>query len=294
MTGSTLARRSLGRRLRKLREAVKLSQSAASKAVELSPQSIGRLEDGQATRVSSLHINVLCNLYGASDEDRQVLLGLAQEARESSKSGGKWWRAYADEIPADFDHYVALEEAAKTLTTFQITLLPGLLQTADYRRNGIRTVHPQMSTAEVERRVELSARRQERLQDNAFELNAYLSSAVLQHRVGGPAVMARQLQHLLNIQSLPNKAIRIIPQSVGSYIGLHTGTFVLLEFPDVPSTRIQEPPVVYAEGYTGCLYLERDTEIEQFRRALADIRRVALDVGESTGLIARLARECEQ
>lgn len=293
MTGSTLARRSLGRRLRKLREAAKLSQAAASKAVELSPQSISRLEDGQATRVSSLHINVLCNLYSASDEDRRVLLGLAQEARESTKSGGKWWRAYADEIPADFDHYVALEEAARTLSTFQITLLPGLLQTADYRRVGIWTVHPQMSAAEVERRVEVSAWRQERLQDSTFELNAYLSEAVLQHRVGGPAVMARQLRHLLDIQSLPNKAIRIIPQSVGSYIGLHTGTFVLLEFPNVPTTRIQEPPVAYVEGYTGCLYLERDTEIAQYRQALTDIQRVALDASESTSLMAQLARECE-
>src|SRR5947208_3267143 len=100
MAGSTLARRSLGRRLRKLRDAAKMSQSAAGKIVELSPQSIGRLEDGQATRVSSLHINVLCDAYGVDDDERRVLLGLAQEAREAQKSGGKWWRAYADEIPS--------------------------------------------------------------------------------------------------------------------------------------------------------------------------------------------------
>ncbi|WP_067677249.1 helix-turn-helix domain-containing protein [Nocardia miyunensis] len=291
MTGSTLARRSLGRRLRKLRDAAKLSQSAAARAVELSPQSIGRLEDGQVTRVSGLHINALCNLYGVSDDERRLLLELGQEAREASKSGGKWWRAYADLSPDGFEHYYGLEEAARRFTSFQITMVPGLLQTADYRRAGEWTMHPQDSTPDVERRVEMAIRRQERLQDREFEVDLYLSQAVLNHQIGGPSVMERQCYHLMTVGELPNVSVRVIPHSVGSHMGLHVGAFVLLEFDRLPASGSIEPPVVYVEGFTGDLYLERDTEIDPYRHALEHIRRVALSEDESRALMGRIARE---
>lgn len=293
MTGSTLARRSLGRQLRRLREAATMSQTAAGKIVELSPQSIGRIEEGRSTRVSSLQVNALCDAFGASDADRKMLLGLAQEMRSASKNGGNWWRAYADEIPTGFDHYVSLEEVAQRVTTFQMTLLPGLLQTADYRRAGEWTMHPQAATADVERRVELSTRRQERLRDKDFQMNVILSEAVLHHQVGGAAVMARQLKHLAEIGEQPNVSLRVVAHMAGSHMGLHVGSFVLFEFPVVPASRLMEPPVVYVEGYTGDLYLERDSEVIPYRNALAELERVALDRGNSTSLIAQIAREYE-
>jgi DNA-binding XRE family transcriptional regulator len=293
MTGSTLARRSLGTMLRQLREATGMNQTAAGKVIELSPQSIGRIEDGQSTRVSMLQVNALCDAYEATDIDRKMLLGLVQEMREANKSGGKWWRAYADEIPTGFDHYVSLEEVAKRVATFQITLLPGLLQTAEYRRAGEWTMRPQTATEDVERRVELSTRRQERLQDENFTLDVVLSEAVFHHQVGGPAVMARQLKHLTEVGQLPNVSIRVIEHSIGSHAGLHVGSFVLFEFPILPATRLIAPPVVYVEGFTGDLYLERDSEIEPYRNALAELERVALDRGKSRSLMVHIAREYE-
>ncbi|QIS20485.1 helix-turn-helix domain-containing protein [Nocardia terpenica] len=293
MTGSTLARRSLGRELRRLREAKGMSQTAAGRVVELSPQSIGRIEDGQSTRVSSLQINALCDAYGATGAERRTLLALAREMREASKSGGRWWRAYADQIPGDFDHFVSLEEVARRITTSQMSLLPGLLQIPEYRREGEWTMHPQATPEEVERRIDIATRRQHRLQDDDFEYSVFLSEAVLNHQIGGPAVMARQLRHLTELAQLPNISIRVIPNSVGSHVGLHVGSFVMFEFPALAATRAPEPPVVYVEGYTGDLYLERDSEITPYRNALAELDRVALDVGESTRLIADKAREYE-
>lgn len=291
MTGPTLARRSLGRRLRKLRDAAKLSQSAAARAVELSPQSIGRLEDGQATRVSGLHINALCNLYGVSDEERRLLLELAQEAREATKSGGKWWRAYADLSPDGFEHYLSLEEVASRFTSFQNAMVPGLLQTADYRRAGEWTIHPQDSSSDVERRVEMTMRRQERLQDNKFEANMFMLEAALHHPVGGAPVMNRQMLHLERLSHLPNVAIRVIPRDRGSHLGLHLGSFVLLEFERLSATGLAEPPVVYVEGFTGDLYLERDTEVDRYTNAITELSRVALDEDRSRTLMGRIARE---
>ncbi|MGI5220060.1 helix-turn-helix domain-containing protein [Nocardia sp. CA-290969] len=80
-SGSTLPRRALGRQLRKLRERAELTQAAAARVAEVSPQSYGRMEDGRPTKVTDLALNALANTYEATDTERQLLLGLSREIR---------------------------------------------------------------------------------------------------------------------------------------------------------------------------------------------------------------------
>jgi transcriptional regulator with XRE-family HTH domain len=294
MAGSTLARRSLGRRLRQLREAAKMSQSAAGRAVELSPQSIGRLEDGQATRTSSLHINALCDAYRVSDSERKVLLALGAEVREAHKSGGRWWRAYADEIPMDFNHYISLEDSASIITFWSTLLIPGLFQTSDYRRALAWTEHPTKTHDEVERLVELASRRQRRLQDPRVTIAVLIFEAALRSQVGSVAVMEEQLLRLAALSEYPNITIQVVPYKASNHLGSLVGKFVLLDFPPLPATKLQEPSVVYVEGFAGSLYLERESEVEQYRQAGEQIRRVALNPIQSRELILETARECAQ
>ncbi|WP_067889069.1 helix-turn-helix domain-containing protein [Nocardia vaccinii] len=291
MTGSTLARRSLGRRLRKLRDAAGIRQAAAARAAELSPQSIGRLEDGQATRISGLHINALCNAYGVHDDERRALLDLAAEAREVQRTGGAWWRPNGEPAHADVDHLAALEETARRWTSFQNVTIPILLQTADYRRACEWTLHPQDATADIEHRVETALQRRKRLHDNDFDIVVYLLQSVLHHPVGGPAVMARQLAHLHDLTHLPNISIRVIPRSADSHIGLHLDRFVLLEFGNLPATGLPEPPIIHVEGHTGSLFLERDCDLTPYRDALAELNRVALDEDRSRTLMLETAAD---
>src|SRR6266702_792409 len=75
-SGSTVARRALGRELRRLLLAANMLQSEAGRFAEVSPQSIGRIEEGRATRTTGLQVNALCDGYGATDAERRVLLGL--------------------------------------------------------------------------------------------------------------------------------------------------------------------------------------------------------------------------
>ncbi|MCP9619354.1 Uncharacterised protein [Nocardia otitidiscaviarum] len=284
-SGSTVPRRMLGRQLRRLREDAGVSVAAACRTIEVSAQTMWRLEGGQSVKLKDIYIRALCVLYGASDDDTAALLGLVAETKRTG-----WWHSYGDAVPGHFDLYMGLEEAAKRLTMFQLTLLPGMVQTADYRRAMVWTVHPQMPTAEVERRVELMTKRQQRLHDSGFELNVLLSESALHHQVGGPGVMADQLAHLLEIGRRRNVSIRVIPYSVDSWIGLQVGHFVFLEFPLHRETKWTEPPVVYVEGYTGALYLDRDNEIQQYRAAIAEIRRVALDESDTRDLVTHTAR----
>lgn len=295
MAGSTLPRRALGRILHDLRKNAGKGQLPAGLAIEVSPQVISRMEDGIPVKVSTLQYKELLTFYGADQSTAETVLGLLQEvkAAKGDPTGG-WWRAYSDLVASHFDHYMSLEEACNRLTTYQVALLPGLLQTADYRRSMTMTADPDMSAIDIERRVELAERRQAKVKaGDAFEMNVLLSEAVLRNRVGSPSAMAEQLRHVAEIVELPKVSVRVIPQNTGSYLGLVVGAFTLFEFPPLRHSGMNEPPIVFVEGYEGALFLEDRNMIEKYRNAVADCERVALDQVESRQLILDYAKESE-
>ncbi|MBF6332158.1 helix-turn-helix domain-containing protein [Nocardia transvalensis] len=290
--GSTLARRALGRKLQMMRERAKIKQAGAARIIGVSPQGIGRLEEGQSTRLANdLFMNALCDAYGATQEERRVILALAQEVRDAAKKGGGWWRAYADQITGGFDHFLALEEAAIKLTAWKVMVIPGLLQTPDYRRAIAWTESPNLPTEQIEKRIEWSTRRQKRLEDPSFTANILLSEAALREEVGGPGVMKGQLGFLADVGTLPNVSVRVVPFKARSHLGALVGSFFLMEFPLLQQTKLVQPPIVYVEEYAGDLYLEREEEVQRYQDALRELGRVALGESDSRRMILALAKE---
>ncbi|MBB5917465.1 transcriptional regulator with XRE-family HTH domain [Nocardia transvalensis] len=287
---TTLPRRLLARRLLALREAAKLTRDKAAKLAEISSQTLWRLENGQVANVKKMVVRALCDVYSASDNDREALLWLTEEARKTG-----WWQSYSDAMFDNKDLFVVLEQSARRVTSFQLTLLPGLVQTADYRRAMAQTYEPPLNDEEIDRRIELLTKRQARHEEasDSFVLEVLLSEAALHHRIGGAAVMADQVRNLVKLSKRGNVSIRIVPLAVGGHLGLQVGSFVLLEFPKHPNPALTEPPVVYVEGYTGALYLDKPDEIEQYRTALSAIDRAALNQSESRALLVKIAEEYE-
>lgn len=287
---TTLPRRLLARRLLQLREKSELTRDKAAKLSEMSSQTLWRLENGQVALVKKMVIRALCDVYNVSDEDRHALLWLAEEARKTG-----WWQSYSDAMFGNKDLFVVLEQAARRITSFQLTLLPGLVQTADYRRAMAQNFIPALTDDEIDRHIELLVKRQERLQESRahFSLDVMLSEAALRHQIGGAAVMAAQLRHLIELSNLPNVSIRIVPLTNADHLGLEARSFVLLEFPEHPNPALTEPPVVYVEGYTGALYLDKPDEIDRYRVAVSSIETAALDEAESRTLLVAIAEEYE-
>src|SRR6266699_3920452 len=188
-TGSTVPRRQLGRYLRDLRNSQRLTVRAAAERLEWSEAKIWRIETGQVS-LRSLDVEVMCRIYGATAELTGALMGLAKE----TKARG-WWHAYGDVIPEGFDVYIGLEEAASLLSLYQAELVPGLLQTEDYARTLIEADNPGVDEQEIDRRVQLRIARQALIRRPVApaELRAVLNEAILRRPVGGPGVMAAQL-----------------------------------------------------------------------------------------------------
>ncbi|RDI51153.1 helix-turn-helix domain-containing protein [Nocardia mexicana] len=290
--GSTLARRALGRELRRMRTANGLTLAEAGRAAETSPQSISRTEDGMSTRVTRLQMNALCDLFGATDAERRMMIGLVDEVRKAQKNKGGWRRGYADEIHYDFDHYLGLEDAANRITAWNVTSLLGLLQTPAYRRALAWAESPSAPPEQIEKRIEWATRRQALLlEDKRLDVDVIMSEAVIRNQIGGPVVMADQLQHLLNMLELPNISLRIVGFDEPSPLGLLSGSFILLEFPPLPQSKLTEPPVVYVEEYAGDLFLEQEADVQRYRNALRDITRVALSKDQTRQLILDVAEE---
>ncbi|WP_435592169.1 helix-turn-helix domain-containing protein [Nocardia sp. bgisy118] len=272
-TGSTMPRRQLGRHLRDLRNRARMTTRMAAQQLEWSEAKIWRIETGQ-TSLRSLDVEAMCKIYGAPGDLVGPLTALAKE----TKARG-WWTAYSDVLGEGFEIYIGLEEAARQLSTYENELVPGLLQTEAYARALLSAARLDASPTEIERRVQLRLARQALVTrgESPVQLDVVISEAVLWRRVGGADVTADQLEHLRRMSELPNVRIKTVPPESGYHAGMESGRFVMLEFPEGRMGEEPEPPVIYVEAFTGPVYLDKDSEIDRYRKAFADIKSVAVD-----------------
>lgn len=296
MAGSTVSRRDFGNFMRELRTCAGKGTLAAGLCLEVSRQTVMRLEEGLPTKITTPQLRTLLDFYSAGVEEEKEALTLWGEVREQDKTvkaqGNTkgYWQPYADQVATHFPRYLRLELAAERLITHQLVLVPGLLQTADYRRALAKFDAPGLSVVDIERRIELTAHRQARLRDSDFQTDFLLSEAVLRHQPGGPSVMAAQLLWLAEVSQHRNVRIRVVPFGVGAHQGLSIQSFTLLELP-CGTSGFAAPSVVYLEGAVGALYHEQADIVDRYRQAITALEAVALEEQDTRDLVVRVAKE---
>ncbi len=174
----------------------------------------------------------------------------------------------------------AMQEAV-TISEFEVTVVPGLLQIGEYARAVISRV-VNVPPDEVDDRVAARLARQSlfsRHRPPSFTF--YLHESALRTPVGGPTVMAEQLRHLHRMSARSYLTLRVVPFALGAHAAT-AGAFTLMEFPGFK-------PVAYLESETSSLFLEKPEEIQAYRRILVALADTALSEGQSRDLIAALA-----
>ena len=270
VTGSTVVRRQLGRRLRRLREKAGKSVADIEASKLLSAAKLWRIENGKAS-VKISDVWALCRLYGADEQTTDALSALA-----TGTTGQGWWEDYTDLMNAGFGLYVGLEAAATRFRTYEAEFVPGLFQTTDYIREVCQAETPDWGEDAVERLVTM---RRERQQDvlgrtPASRITAVLNAAVLGRVVGGAQVMAGQIRRLRELAELDQVQIRVLPWEAGAHAAM-SGAFVLLDF-DNPD----DPSVVYFDAHRSARYLEQPTQVDEYRRIFDLIYRQAVPLEE--------------
>lgn len=283
--GAMPARRQLARFLRHSRTAAGYTQEQAAEHIELSLSTMQRIEAAKGGHLKRAEIASLCTLYGVTDADTiDNLKALAAAAKARGP-----YQPYRDVVTAEFDMYLGLEGEASELLSYENEFIPGLLQTEQYARSIIRipAMGYERDDAEVDKRVRLRLERQRVLHrtSHPLKLNVLLSDTALRRPVGGVRVIADQLRHINKVGALPNVSVRVVPLTPHPHLGLQTGQFIILRFPD------GEPPIAYRDGFLGDSYLKEEDEIARYEEAFDDIARHALSLAKSRTLIDRAAKE---
>ena len=271
-TNPTLRQRELGIRLRELRNRSGLTVEDVAEKLLCSATKISRLETG-ARRPSLRDVRDLCSLYDVDESASADFMKLAREAREQG-----WWTQYDD---LKLDPYIGLEQVAKSITTYTMYYIPALLQTEEYARAIITGIAQKISSEILQQRVEARLRRQQLLyDDNRPRYRVLLDEAVLHRTVGGPTVMAAQLEKVLQTERQGQVTIQVIPFSIGAHASADVH-FVLLEFAEESDLS----PVVFIEGLRTNQYLERKDDITRYREAIELLRDSALSPRDSIQLV---------
>ncbi|MFH8339988.1 helix-turn-helix domain-containing protein [Streptomyces sp. AM6-12] len=274
----TVRRRRLGQELRKLREQRNMTAEEVAERLLVSQSKISRLENGRRS-ISQRDVRDLCGVYEV--EDQRVVDSLMEMARDSRQQG--WWHTFGD-IP--YSVYIGLETDAESLRVYEPQIVTGLLQTPAYAEALVRGALPETSAAEIEKRVGVRMRRQDRITNEKDPLRLWvvLDEAALHRVVGSKRVMREQLEHLLKLSELPHVTVQVMPFEVGAHPGLN-GQYAILEFADAADSS-----VVYLEGVTSDLYLEKAQDVQKYAVMYEHLRAQSLSVDASRQLIDETAK----
>jgi len=278
----TLRRRRLGRALRSLRDKAGLTGDEVGARIERSGSWISRVEAGRVgLRVRDLRD--LLDLYQLDDPHRRAELeALAKEGKQRG-----WWSQYSDDIAESYAILIGLEADARGLLAYENTVVPGLLQTADYCRAIIRQyARPAVSLEVLETRVHVRMVRQERLRQAGPQvLRFILDESVLHREIGGRRVLRDQLVYLAEAAALGRVDLRIIRFSAGDYV-VPKASFMIIQFGN-------DPDVVYLENYLGGggVFEDGIEEALEYRSIFSMLTAAALDPVASAALIREKANE---
>lgn len=268
----------------RLRKGRGMTQEQVATELEWSPSKLIRVEGGRSA-VTKVDLDALISLYGVTSEiDRERLQALNRGARNRA-----WWDDYRDDILSPiYVRYVGYEAGAKTIRQFIPTVVPGMLQTAEYAE-ALTAIS--LSPAKVAPVVNLRLARQRALKqryDPPHQIYI-LDEAAIRRRIGihrNPAIMPSQLQHLMRIsQEDGNVTIRVIPFAAGEYLGL-TDPFTLLEFEG------DLPDVLYRDtGQETIVMVTDNSEAARYADTFESLQETALSSEDSAGLIRSIVEE---
>jgi transcriptional regulator with XRE-family HTH domain len=272
----SIHRRRLRVELRKARRDADMTQHEAADALEWSLSKLIRIEAG-AVGLSVTDLKAILSLYRVTDE--AAVAALTEAARGSR--GQSWWSRYRDVVSPQLALYFANEGTASEIRAFHPFLVPGLLQTDEY---AYELLLPRLGAERARRLVETRVERRETISEQPTppQMTFVLCEEALHRWIGGPAVMRKQLQYLLDFPARLAASVQVVPFTAGAHAGLN-GPFVLLGFED------SHEDLIFLEGAGGDMVNRDDQEvIADFTAHFETIRDLALPDDQAKTLISDL------
>jgi transcriptional regulator with XRE-family HTH domain len=216
-------REQLAAELRRLRDLAGVSGRDLAHRIGISQSKVSRIESG-AIVPSLPEVTAWGKELGVSVETQGLLTSLTEAAYNQVHPWGSALRHggnLQDDIQAE-------ESTATRIHVFQPSVVPGLLQTAEYARRVIGMFHQQYTDRDPAAEVASRLDRQLALYDPKRHFDFLITEAALRWRPGPAQILLAQLDRIASISTLDNVTVGLIPLTAEATT-LTTHGFVIFE-----------------------------------------------------------------
>ena len=200
------ARSALGQRLRELRQQARLSGRQLADVLSWPPSKVSMLENARQTP-SDDDIRDWTRATNGQGETEALLASLHTLEMQHAE----WRRVLRGGLRPHQDELAELDQKTRLFRAVEATVIPGLLQTAEYARarfaEGIRVLK---LPNDIDEAVQGRIKRQEILYRPDKRFHFVLTEAALRMRVCAHGGMLGQLDRLVSFSALPNVRLGII------------------------------------------------------------------------------------
>lgn len=268
--------RILGAELRELRKSAGLTVRQLASRIDLGHAAVSRYETGVRSPAIDTLARILTQL-GTSGTRYDELMELGRRSSEpnviaDSKSG----------LHKHLLNLAELERKAQRIVHVAPMVIPGPLQTRAFAQEVMSSLPDEKRDVRIELRM---ARSSTVLASGKFE--AIIWEGVLHDAIGGPAVMAEQLRHIVTTMRTGAIDVRILPSNLQRWTLAHNGSFVLFEFD-------KAAPIVHLEHYRGPAFIYDQKDAEAYREALTTLTNATMSPERSVALMATVAEKLER
>ncbi|GAA0432982.1 transcriptional regulator [Acrocarpospora corrugata] len=208
MSGFQQARIDLGLQLRQLRESAHLSGKDLAERLNWQPSKVSRIENARQTATED-DVVVWAQAVAA---EPAVMDGLIQQAVGLLERQDSWRGRHKSGLAALQEDIRDLESRTRLFRAFELGVVVGLLQTAEYARHiftKVRRLYD--ATDDVDAAIRVRMQRQEILYDPTRTFRFIVPESVLYYRLAPVDVMRGQIDRLLAVTTLPNVEFGILP-----------------------------------------------------------------------------------
>ena len=246
-------------------------------------QRISRLENGHGCDVDLvIQILRLANVEGSQWE---TLVGIARQGAERG-----WWDRHTNAMGPRQALIAELEAGAATIMEYQLTMLPGLLQTPAYTEARIaadRGVYPY--PYDPDQVMQARHKRQQILtRPGGPRFEVVLDELTIRRPSAAPEVAAAQLDHLIALgHEHPQITIRVLRlhAAVANYV-VPRSAFSAYRYPDP-----DDPVVVAVNTVTSDLILTDPSAVNDYLALYRRLADAALSPADSLDFLAALSNQ---
>lgn len=282
MISPFVRRRRLAAELVKLREHHGYSADRLSRETGIQRQKISRLENGRIRPDQQAIMQILAH-FRVHTARWEEIMTIARQAQETG-----WWEKYRNEMGPRQALYADLEAGATSISEYQMTLLPGLLQIPEYtqaRAAAERAKAPDRFV--VERSLEARATRQHMLhRPGGPSYEVVIDELAIRRHAAPPEVVRRQLDHIIDTghhhQAITIRVLPLAAPVPGNAVP--RSAFSTYRYPDP-----EDPIVVAVDTITSDLVLTEPDAVGLYTGLFDSLRAAALDPTDSLDFLTTVA-----